>query len=195
MKRKTILFIGILIFAIFLLISVSDLKSSQINQIYSNIENTINKINLDSCDYENRAGIYLERFHETPIESWMMAAAAYTVFDSTGILVPLELALSQVQLESSIGTKGRSHINNPFNVGERDSSTVLCFKSTFEGVQAYYFLMAKDYLKCKTLDELFETNFSNCSNQNYATSKTYGISVKKQYYYIIKYIDDRYDRI
>jgi hypothetical protein len=126
--------------------------------------------------YEKRAEIYLKKI-KTPIKPAMLSLAAYNVYDSLGILVPLELALAQATLESSLGTKGRSPINNPFNVGEYDSGTVLWFDNTFDGIQAYYFLVAKNYLRCKSLNTLLK-NFTNCNGRRYASKDTYEINLK-----------------
>ena len=108
-------------------------------------------------DYELRAEIYLSKFDDTPIEAGMLKLAAYNAYDSTGIILPVELALTQAQLESSMGTKGRSPVNNPYNVGEYDSGTVIWFDNTFDGVQAYYYLMVNNYLKCKSLKTLLKS--------------------------------------
>lgn len=139
-------------------------------------------------DYEYRASIYLQKFN-TPIEPGMLKLAAYNTYDSTGILVPLELALAQAQLESSMGTKGRSPVNNPFNVGEYDNGTVIWFSSTFEGVQAYYYLIAKNYLRCKSINTLFKS-FTNCNGYRYASAPNYEIAISNQVNYISEYINN-----
>ncbi len=137
--------------------------------------------------YEKRAEIYLQKT-KTPIKPAMLSLAAYNVYDSLGILVPLELALAQATLESSLGTKGRSPVNNPFNVGEYDSKTVLWFDNTFDGIQAYYFLIAKNYLSCKSLNTLLK-NFTNCNGRRYASKDTYEINLKNTIDKITKKID------
>lgn len=140
-------------------------------------------------DYEKRANIYLARpkFKGTPIKGAMLALAAHNAYDSTGILLPVELALAQAQWESGMGLKGRSPINNPYNVGEYDNGTVLWFDNTFDGIQAYYYLMTRNYLKCKSLDMLFK-NFTNCAGHRYASAQ-YELHVPKQYYYIKRWIN------
>ncbi len=139
-------------------------------------------------DYELRAEIYLNKIGNTPIKSGMLKLAAYNAYDSTGVFLPIELALAQAQLESSMGTKGRSPINNPYNVGEYDSGTVLWFDNTFGGIQAYYFLMCKNYLKCKSLSTLLK-DFTNCSGKRYATSQEYEHKLSKQITFIENFID------
>jgi hypothetical protein len=137
--------------------------------------------------YEKRADVYLKKF-KTPIKPAMLSLAAYNVYDSLGILVPLELVLAQATLESSLGTKGRSPVNNPFNVGEYDSKTVLWFENTFDGIQAYYFLIAKNYLKCKSLNTLLN-NFTNCNGKRYASSLNYEVEITNLINKIRKKID------
>lgn len=141
-------------------------------------------------DYEQRAEIYLQKFPNTPIKADMLRLAAHNAYDSTGILLPVELALTQAQMESTMGTKGRSPINNPFNVGEYDNGTVLYFESTFEGVQAYYYLMCRAYLSCKEVDILFK-NFTNCHGNRYASKPSYEEEVEKQFLYVQRYIENR----
>ena len=139
-------------------------------------------------DYEMRANLYLARdeFTGTPIQAQMLALAAHNAYDSTGILLPVELALAQCQWESGMGLKGKSPINNPYNVGEYDSGTVLWFNNTFDGIQAYYYLMCNNYLSCHSLSELF-TNFVNCNGKRYASGQ-YENHVPAQYYYIKRWL-------
>jgi len=143
-------------------------------------------------DYERKANIYLsqEQFKGTPIKGSMLSLAARNAYDSTVILLPVELALAQAQWESDMGRKGRSPKNNPFNIGEHDSGTVLFFESTFEGIQSYYYLMTKSYLRCKSLNELFK-NFTNCSGNRYASSN-YEPTIKNEYFRIKNWLEDNH---
>jgi hypothetical protein len=135
---------------------------------YEPIENEA-WIDSTFSDYAKRADLYLSRpqWQGTPLNGEMMALCARNAYDSTGILLPVELALTQAQHESSMGRKGRSPKNNPFNVGEYDSGTVMWFDSTFDGVQEYYYQMVNNYLRCHTAEELL-INFVNCSGYRYA---------------------------
>lgn len=119
----------------------------------------------------------------TPLTGDMMSLAARNAYDSTGVLLPVELALSQAVWESSLGRKGRSPKNNPYNIGERDSGTTLWFDSTFKGVQEYYYWMCENYLSCRTLNELFY-NFVNCSGRRYASNQDYEYLIRNSYYNI-----------
>lgn len=144
------------------------------------------------AEYKDRANLYLSRdeFKGTPIKGEMLSLAAENAYDSTGILLPVELCLAQCQWESGMGLKGKSPKNNPFNVGEFDSGTVMWFDNTFDGIQAYFYLMTTNYLSCNTMDELFK-NFVNCSGRRYA-SGSYEEHVPNQYYYIKNWLDKQY---
>jgi hypothetical protein len=128
-------------------------------------------------DYENRAMAYLSEFDKTPITAHMLTLAAHNAYDSTGIILPLELALAQATIESSLGTLGRSPINNPFNIGEHDDRTTLYFNNTFDGIQAYYYIMCNNYLRCKDMNTLLK-NFTNCAGNRYASKITYEDELK-----------------
>jgi len=141
--------------------------------------------------YKKRADIYLNRpiFKGTPLNGDILSLCAINAYDSLGILLPVELALSQAIWESGMGREGRSPKNNPFNVGENDNGTTLYFESTFEGTQAYYYYMCRNYLRCSTLEELFY-NFVNCGGKRYATYPGYEARVRESYYSIKKWIDN-----
>lgn len=142
-------------------------------------------------EYERRATIYLSRpiFNGTPLKGHMLALCARNAYDSTGVVLPVELALAQAQWESGMGREGKSPKNNPFNLGEHDNGTVKWFKSTFEGTQSYYYWMCKTYLKCKNVDDLF-VNFVNCDGNRYASHVNYESIIRDQYYINKKWIDE-----
>lgn len=140
-------------------------------------------------EYEIHANLYIsEKYPDSPIKGGMLSLAAHNVYDSTGILVPVEFALAQAQIESSMGTKGKSPINNPYNVGEYDSGTVKWFNNTYDGIEAYYFLISRRYMKCKSIHMLFKS-FTDCAGRRYASSLGYEVEIEKQYQYIRKFID------
>jgi len=145
-------------------------------------------------DYEKRANLWLERpiYEGTPMKGDMMALCAINAYDSTGILLPLELALAQAQWESGMGREGKSPDKNPYNVGERDSGTVKWFESTFDGVQSYYYYMCNDYLRCKTPEQLF-VNFTNCNGKRYASSTEYELHISGTYYHIKRWLSKNMD--
>lgn len=144
-------------------------------------------------EYKEKADTYLDRecFNGTPLSGELLSNSAKKVYDSTGVLVPLELVLAQAQLESCMGLKGRSPEKNPFNLGEWVSGTKIKFNTIEEGTKAYYFLLSEKYLKCSDVDGLLD-NFVNCDNRRYASSIEYEKKLKKQYYFIKKWIDKYY---
>jgi hypothetical protein len=141
-------------------------------------------------NYEARANLYLSRFPGTPITGEMLSKSAKKAYDSTGVIVPLELALAQCQWESGMGRKGRSPETNPFNVGEHDCGTSKVFRTTEEGTQAYFYLISKKYLSCKNVESLLK-NFISCEGYRYASSENYEKTIKDQYFYISRWINTK----
>ncbi len=139
--------------------------------------------------YAQKADSYLQRkrFSHTSMTGKEMADAAQYTYHVTGVLVPLELALAQGQLESAFGTRGKSAATNPYNIGENDSGTTVKFKTLRDGIRGYYMVIATKYLKGKSLDEL-ASNFVNTNNKRYATSQNYERKVRHQMKYIKTYI-------
>lgn len=144
-------------------------------------------------DYRAKAELYLsqEHFKGTPIKSEMLSLAARNAYDSTGVFLPVELALSQAQWESDMGRAGRSPITNPYNVGEYDTGTVLFFETTFDGIQAYYYLTCNNYLKHKSLNELL-VDFVDYRGYRYASHPSYEQNIKDQYIYIQRWLIKNY---
>ncbi len=119
-----------------------------------------------------------------------------SVYDSINVFIPVELALAQAQWESGMGLRGRTPKNNPCNLGEYTDKTVLRYKSTSEGMMAYYFLIAKNYLDYgkKSIFDLFNNNMRDKNGYRYASSDTYGARIGKQYHFIVKWINNN-DRL
>lgn len=145
----------------------------------------------DFDEYARRANVYLlrSRFAHTPMTGEAMADAAEYTYHKTGRLVPLELALAQAQLESAFGTRGKSPETNPYNVGENDSGTKQRFQTLEAGVRAYYMVVAEDYLKYRSLDQL-KRNYVNGRNKRYATSSDYERKLRMQMGVVESYIED-----
>ena len=169
---------------------LSNTLLNSFSPLTSKIVGTQEWVDSTFYDYEIRAKVYLKRFKNTPIKAEMLSNAARNAYDSTSILLPLELALAQAQIESSMGTKGRSPKTNPFNIGEYDTKTVSHFNNTTEGIQAYYYIMCGVYLNCKEVDILFK-NFTNCHGKRYASNPNYEKVIKNQFKYIQRYIENR----
>lgn len=104
----------------------------------------------------------------------MMARSAREVFvNPPHKYVPPELALSQLALEGGIGnSKPESRpikTKNPFNVGNTSKANKY-FTDVQQGIDAYYKLIANNYLtKGKTATDLIQ-NFTNKNGQNYVGS-------------------------
>lgn len=139
------------------------------------------------ADYERTAESYLSRpvFAGSPLVGRMFSDAAKRTHAKTGVMVPVELALAQAQIESGMGRKGRNPKTNPFNVGEFDAGTKQTFGTTAEGVQAYFDLMAQDYLKKRDFTELLK-NFVNERGNRYASNPQYEKMLQSQVQFIRK---------
>ena len=148
-----------------------------------------NEMGVDFNDYGQRAQRYLGRdvFKGTPLTGEMLAKAADQAYRKYGVMVPLELALAQAQFESGMGRKGRNPLTNPYNVGEYDAGTKMRFKDTSSGVNAYYDLMARDYLKKNTMDGLLK-NFVNYQGNRYASNPDYEKNLSGQVGFIRNFL-------
>ena len=107
----------------------------------------------------------------------MMAGSAKKSFDKFGSYIPPELALSQLLQEGGIANpRKRSRpirTKNPFNVGNTDSGENEYQDTVEGGIDRYYDLVAKSYLrKGKTADDLIR-NFVNNSGLRYASDQGY----------------------
>ncbi len=145
---------------------------------------------IDWKQYKKQADAYLKRdvFTGTPLTGEVLAKSAKKTYEETGKYIPVEFALAQAQRESAMGRKGRSPKNNPYNVGEFDEGTKITFKNMEEGVQAYFDLIANDYLvDGKTTDDLMK-NFVNHQGNRYATDTEYETYFQQQVPYIQKYL-------
>jgi len=160
--------------------------------IMTNLNHIKSDVWVDSVfnDYKKRGDLYLSRkiFKNTPLSGELLTLCARNTYDSTGILIPIELVLIQAQFESSMGLEGKSPKRNPFNVGEHDNGTTLWFDTTFDGVQAYYYLMANNYLRCKSVEELL-VDFVNCNGRRYASRPEYENLLHTQYRMVKNWLD------
>ena len=149
--------------------------------------------NMDTLfiEYSKRAAAYLSRplFNGTPLTGEMLANCAKAAWQKHGVIIPVELALAQAQLETRLGTGGRAgHRTNPYNLGEWDGRTSPGFKTTELGVLAYYELLASRYFTGgRTENDLF-VRFIDKEGYYYATAE-YGPAVKETFIYIRGWID------
>jgi peptidoglycan L-alanyl-D-glutamate endopeptidase CwlK len=146
-------------------------------------------------EYYNKSEKYLSRdiFKGTPLKPTDIAKAAEKFYNKTGYEYPIELLLSQGQLETTLGKKLKSK-NNFFNVGNTDSGAIKNYNSPEDSVYDYMNLMYKDYLQSGKKDyrELFKgKGFVNYQGNRYASNPTYEPKVKGQSEYISKYLNNK----
>jgi hypothetical protein len=112
----------------------------------------------------------------------MLAVGAQMAFEKHGKIVPVELALAQLQQEGYLAKGSKPNkpqrTRNPFNVGNTDDGSVVNYADLQGGVNAYFDLVAGQYLKKRTPDQLLE-NYVNTSGNRYASDKRYEDSLKK----------------
>jgi len=107
----------------------------------------------------------------------MMAGSAKRAFEKYHKYVPPELALAQLATEGGIGNSNPDsrpiRTKNPFNVGNTDDGSNIDMGAVQEGINAYYNLIARNYLgKGKSAKDLVQ-DFVNHDGNHYATAGTY----------------------
>jgi hypothetical protein len=107
----------------------------------------------------------------------MLASSAKRTFEKRNKYIPPELALGQLAAEGGIGNPDAStppiKTKNPFNVGNTDKGDRINHSSVQSGIDAYYELIAKDYIgKGRTAQDLIN-NFVNHKDLRYAGAPNY----------------------
>lgn len=144
-------------------------------------------------DYYNKANIYLSRpiFKGTTLTAKDIAGAAQDFYNNNKYVYPLDLLLTQGQIETGLGTKLKSK-NNFFNVGNTDAGATRNFKNPKDSVYEYMNLMYNDYLNKgqKTPDQLLEPNaFVNYDKKRYASNPNYEATLAQQKRFVNKLIN------
>lgn len=169
------------------------LHNKKINYVFC-CDTIVNNLDDKWVIYQKNADTYLSRdiFDGTPLNGKLLSYCAKKTYEEFGVFIPVELALSQAQIESGMGRYGRTPITNPYNLGEYSDRTVLRYKNKEDGVMGYYKLIAKNYLNYgkRTVEDLFNDNFKDKNGYRYAGSSRYGIKIKKQYIFIKEYINN-----
>lgn len=163
-----------------------NVSSVQIAPYVDPVENTTGSRNFSELDLQTTEGFtkYAEicdafiSAYENPLQITgnMLATGAVKAYRTYGRYVPPELALSQLLLEGGINADVNSRpvrTRNPYNVGNVDSGANRRFSSVQNGIDAYYKLIASNYIgKGKTVKDLL-TNFVNKRGQRYASDQNY----------------------
>jgi len=141
-------------------------------------------------DYYNKAGKYLSRptFKNTELKPEHIAKSAQEFYEKTGYEYPLDLLLTQAQMETGLGTKLKSK-HNYFNVGNTDSGAVKNYETPQQSLLEYMGVMYNDYLqkgKKKVTDLLKPKGFVNYAGNRYASAPDYEKKLLAQKNFIAK---------
>jgi peptidoglycan hydrolase-like protein with peptidoglycan-binding domain/uncharacterized membrane protein (UPF0127 family) len=160
----------------FYLTAPADATAVRINPLVRAL-NLEDNSNFNYQGYYNNANKYLSRdiFKGTTLTAQDIAEAAREFYNTNKYEFPVDLLLSQGQMETSLGKKLKSK-HNYFNVGNTDSGATRDYNSPKESVLDYMGIMYNDYFqKGKvTVDDLLKENgFVNYRGSRYASNPNY----------------------
>jgi hypothetical protein len=113
------------------------------------------------------------------VNGHMFASSALQAQKKYKVLVPVELALAQMNQEGgfSIDPKVKPvRTINPFNVGNVDSGATKKYSTVNQAISSYYDLMASKYLNNKSVSDLLK-NFVDYRGLRYASAPDYETKV------------------
>ncbi len=150
---------------------------------------------FDYNTYLNSAQKYLNRpvFKGTSLKAKDIADAAMDFYNKTGYQAPLEMILTQGQMESGLGTKLKSKYNY-FNIGNTDEGLTKDYPSAKQSVGDYLNLMYNDYLQKgeKSFEDLLKPKgFINAAGNRYASDPVYEEKIKNQLNYVKKFLNKK----
>lgn len=141
---------------------------------------------IDSTYYLKCVKI-LKKYPKSRIKASDLYNASLKTYEKHNIVVPAELAIAQAIVETSLGNSGVGKSrNNPYSINSRKGYKR--YKLISDGVLEYYDMMARNYLRCRSTEQLLQ-NFKNCKGGKYATSNKYLPYLRKIYYEIKKISD------
>jgi len=106
---------------------------------------------------------------------YMFASSALQAQKKYNVLVPIELALAQMNQEGGFSldkTAKPVRTINPFNIGNVDSGATKKYANVNQAIVSYYDLMASSYLNNKSVSELLK-NFVDFRGLRYASAPNY----------------------
>lgn len=163
--------------------------------IFKNPSTNEAQSDFDYEDYYSKADKYLSRptFKGTSLNAKDIADAAQDFYNKNKYVYPLDLLLTQGQMETKLGKTLKSK-NNFFNVGNTDSGAIRNFASPKDSVFNYMDLMYNDYLlkgKKKPEDLLKPKGFVNYAGKRYASASDYEKQLANQRSFIQKHISKK----
>lgn len=154
---------------------------SQENVEKENIE-VSEKKNVLSIEYYNEAKEILKKYPKSKITAEDLYQSAAKVYQESGIIVPVKLAISQGIMETGLGTMGVGKSrNNPYSIYSSKNKGYKNFTTLQKGIESYYYLISSNYLIKKTVDELL-VKFVNKNNKRYASDLNYEKKIRKLFH-------------